>query len=111
MRRFAAVAVAAAVLIGLLVIRPVDRRQSDAAIAGGATAGDARLAYVSYAQDAAQIVTDAVVLTLGDSSEMEDPRIAPPRIGWEGTWTTIGEGMDAALQDLWVAPPADAPPG
>jgi hypothetical protein len=73
-------------------------------------AGDPGAAYVAYAQSAAQIVTDAVVLTLGDSDEMEDARIAPGDIGWDAPWPQMGEAMDSALDEWLEAIPVDAPP-
>ena len=71
---------------------------------------DPGAAYVAYAQSAAQIVTDAVVLTLGDSDQMEDARIAPGDIGWDAPWPQMGEAMDSALDDWLEAIPVDAPP-
>jgi hypothetical protein len=70
---------------------------------------DAGLAYVTYAQNAAQIVTDAVVLTLGGAEQMEDPKVAPIGIGWETDWPPLGE-VHAALDDLIESLPSEPPP-
>ena len=72
--------------------------------------GDAGAAYVAYAQSAAQIMTDAVVLTLGDSDEMEDATIAPGDIRWDAPWPQVGETMDSVLDEWLEAIPVDAPP-
>lgn len=70
----------------------------------------AGLTYVAYAQNAAQVVTDAVVLTLGNRDEMENPTISPPGFGWEPSWPPISDDMDAALEDILESLPSDAPP-
>lgn len=71
-------------------------------------ARDASLTYVTYAQNAAQIVTDAVVLTLGGSEQMEESTVTPPRIGWEADWPPLGD-VHAALDDLLESLPDDPP--
>jgi hypothetical protein len=67
-------------------------------------------AYVAYAQSATQIVTDAVVLTLGDREQMEDSRITPSEIGWDSPWPGMGEAMDSAVNEWLEAIPVEAPP-
>jgi hypothetical protein len=110
-----AVAIAAAVVVLLTValLSP----DPDFAIATRGTntppvnnpAGDAGLAYVTYAQNAAQIVTDAVVLTLGGGEQMEDAKVEPIGLGWDADWPPMGE-VRAALDDLLDSLPADPPP-
>jgi hypothetical protein len=72
-------------------------------------AGSAGEAYLAYAQNAAQVVTDAVVLTLGDRNEMEDSTIAPIGLGWEPSWPVMGAETDAALDDLLESLPSGTP--
>lgn len=67
------------------------------------------LAYVGYAQNAAQVVTDAVVLTLGNREEMEDSTLAAPGFGWEPTWLPADDDVDSAIDDLLGSLPANVP--
>lgn len=67
------------------------------------------LAYVGYAQNAAQVVTDAVVLTLGNREEMEDSTLAAPGFGWAPTWLPADDDVDSAIDSLLESLPASAP--
>ena len=103
---------AAVALMGLLLLAPGPNRMvahRDGRARTPDPAGDAGLAYVTYAQNAAQIVTDAVVLTLGGADQMEDPKVEPIGIGWDAEWPPLGE-VHAALDDLMESLPADPPP-
>lgn len=132
-RGLAALSVAALVLVALVALRPSDSELPQRTVARNepgrapavsrdrnapipsndsrsvATTGDPGLAYVSYAQNAVQFVTDAVVMTVGDSSEMEDPKLSPPQLGWDSAWPPIEEGMQNALHGLLESLPAEAP--
>lgn len=111
-RAATAVAVAAAALLVLLLLLPAGAdRPASAPLSVAAShrpATDISLTYVTYAQNAAQIVTDAVVLTLGGSEQMEASRVTPPGIGWEADWPPLGD-VHAALDDLLQSLPAEPP--
>lgn len=125
-RGWAALSVAALVLVALFALLPRDREllQRNVARRGPGLSPaasrsriaenhstDPGLAYVAYAQDAVQFMTDAVVMTVGDRSEMEDPKLSPPELGWESAWPPIEEGMQNALHGLLESLPAEAPHG
>lgn len=103
----AAVALVAVLLLSSGPDRIVAQREKPESLRH--PAGDAGLAYVTYAQNATQIVTDAVVLTLGGAEQMEDPKVEPIGIGWDAEWPPLGE-VHAALDDLMESLPADPPP-
>jgi hypothetical protein len=111
-RAMVAISAAAVALVAVMLLssgpdRPVAHREEPNLPRD--PAGDAGLAYVTYAQNATQIVTDAVVLTLGGAEQMEDPKVEPIGIGWETEWPPLGE-VHAALDDLMESLPAEPPP-
>ncbi|MBL8851495.1 MAG: hypothetical protein JNG89_17560 [Planctomycetaceae bacterium] len=89
---------------------PAERTMLADSSPGQEVGGDSGAAYVGYAQSAAQIMTDAVVLTLGDSNEMEDAKIAPGDIRWGAPWPQVGETMDSVLEEWFEGIPVEAPP-
>jgi hypothetical protein len=62
---------------------------------------DVGMTYVGVAQNATRIVTDFVMLTLGDSDEIEDPSVDREWIEqWSEQLEPVGEGVDEAVDGL-----------
>jgi hypothetical protein len=112
-RAAAAIAAAAVTLLAVVLLTPGPDRplaKQEHRPERHDPARDAGLAYVTYAQSAAQIVTDAVVLTLGGEEQMEDPKVTPIGIPWEADWSPLGGDVHAALDDLMESLPAEQQP-
>jgi hypothetical protein len=112
-RAVAAIAAAAIALLAVVLLTPGPDRplaKQEHRPERHDPARDAGLAYVTYAQSAAQIVTDAVVLTLGGEEQMDDPKVAPIGIPWEADWSPLGGEVHAALDDLIESLPAEHQP-
>lgn len=62
---------------------------------------DVGLAYVGVAQNATRFMTDVVMLTFGDSEEIEDPSIDQEWIDqWGRQLQPVGEGVDNAVDGI-----------
>lgn len=62
---------------------------------------DVGMTYVGVAQSATRIVTDFVMLTLGDSENIEDPSVDRAWIEqWGEQLQPVGEGVDEAVDGL-----------
>ena len=62
---------------------------------------DVGMTYVGAAQSATRFVTDFVMLTLGDSDEIEDPSVDRAWIEqWGEQLEPVGEGVDEAVDGL-----------
>ena len=62
---------------------------------------DVSLAYIGVAQNATRFMTDVVMLTFGDSEEIEDPSIDQEWIDqWGEQLQPVGEGVDNAVDGI-----------
>jgi hypothetical protein len=62
---------------------------------------DVGMTYVGVAQSATRIVTDFVMLTLGDSDEIEDPSVDRAWLEqWGQQLEPVGDGVDEAVDGL-----------